>query len=128
MLASAAGAVGVTAAVLLIYGAVTVPAFIVGRRKDVSHPWIAFIPFVGAWIVILWSIERSGWLVLLGYIPVVSIVFVIWAAFTVPSQHGRTRWWALPFLLPGINLVAFWVYAFTLEAEEPPPVSAATAT
>ena len=36
-----------------------------------------------------------------------------------PCWPQRTRWWALPFLIPGANIVAFWVYAFTLEPAVP---------
>jgi hypothetical protein len=34
--------------------------FVVGQRRGVDSPGIAFVPFVGAWIVILRSIGRSG--------------------------------------------------------------------
>jgi hypothetical protein len=96
------------------------PAFIVGRRRGVSRAGIAFVPYFGAWIVIFRSIGRSGWLALLLAVPLVGAILAIWAAFTVPSEHGRTKWWALPFVIPLVNLAAFWVYAFTLEANREP--------
>jgi hypothetical protein len=105
--------------VLLSVVLVGVPAFVVGERRQVEAPALAFVPLVGPWIVILRSIHRSGWLAILALIPIVSIGLGIWAAFTVPAEHDRTRWWALPFLLPGINIVAFWVYAFTLRPASP---------
>jgi hypothetical protein len=93
--------------------------FVVGQRRGVDSPGIAFVPFVGAWIVILRSIGRSGWLAVLSVIPLVALGLYIWVAFRVPTEHGRTSWWTLPFLIPGANVVAFWVYAFTLDSTAP---------
>ena len=92
-----------------------VPAYVVGRRRGVSNPGLAFVPFIGPTLVILWSIGRSGWLCLLGLVPLVALVFDIWLAFVVPAEHGRTRWWALAFLIPLVQVASFYVYAFTLQ-------------
>lgn len=89
-------------------------AFIVGKRRGVRRPGIAFVPLFGPWIVILRSIGTSLWWILLLLIPYVGLGFVIWAAFVVPARHERTRWWTLPFLIPVVNVVAFIVYALTL--------------
>lgn len=117
--ASTAGTVGVVAFIVALFLVVAVPAYVVGRRSGVSAAAIAFIPLVGPTIVILWSIQRSGWLSVLGLIPLVSIIFHIWLVLTVPAEQERTRWWALPFLIPLVNVIAFYVYAFTLEYETP---------
>jgi hypothetical protein len=47
-------------------------------------------------------------------IPYLGLIFLIWLACVVPGAHGRTRWWILPFLIPGVNIVAFFAYAFSL--------------
>ena len=112
---------------LLIWLGLSVPAYVVGKRRAVSSAVVAFVPFVGPWIVILWSIERSAWLVLLLVVPVVNVMLAIKVAVAVPSEHGRTRWWALGFLIPYVNLVANWVYAFTLETDTPAATPAVTA-
>lgn len=91
-----------------------VPAFIVAIRRGVSYPGLAFIPFVGAWIVIFRSIGTSAWLAIGVVIPLANLTIAIWAAFTVPVRHGMSRWWTLPFLIPFVNYVAFWAYAVTL--------------
>ena len=100
---------------VLFYVGFAVPAYVVGRRRGVSNPGIAFVPLIGPTLVILWSIGRSGWLCLLGLVPLVALVFDIWLAFVVPAEHGRTRWWALAFLTPLVQFAAFYVYAFTLQ-------------
>jgi hypothetical protein len=103
----------------------SVPAFVIGRRLGVVHAGEAFIPIVGPYIVLLHSIERSGWLCILGLIPFVSLIFYIWLVCVIPGDHHRTRWWILPFLIPLVNFVAYYVYAFTLEPSEQPPAFSA---
>jgi hypothetical protein len=51
-------------------------------------------------------------------------VFLIWLAFVVPSEHRRTRWWTVAFLIPLFGVAAFWVYAFTLEQRDPSTTAA----
>ena len=96
-----------------------VPAFIVGVRRGVSYPGLAFIPLVGPWIVIFRSIGTSAWLAAGAVIPLANLIIAIWAAFTVPVRHGMSRWWTLFFLIPFVNYVAFWVYAVTLPQHTP---------
>ena len=93
-----------------------VPAYVIGQRRGVEDAWVAFIPFGGPTIVLLWSINRSGWMVLLGLVPFVNIVFGIWLLFALPSNHGRSLLWGLGLLVP---LVGMYAYAFTLEPTEP---------
>jgi hypothetical protein len=92
-----------------------IPAFVIGQRLGVVHPGEAFIPIVGPYIVLLHSIKRSGWLCILGLIPFVSLFFYIWLICVIPVDHGRTKWWILAFLIPLVNVVAYYAYAFTLD-------------
>jgi hypothetical protein len=93
---------------------VGIPAYVVCARRHVPLPGLAFIPFVGPWIAILRSIRTSAWATLLLLVPIASLVFSIWAAFTVPSRHGRSTLWGVWFVLPLLNIVGFWFYAFSL--------------
>jgi len=47
----------------------------------------------------------------------VNIFFGLWAAFTIPARHSRTSAWGIWFILPLVNIIGFWVYAFTLHDE-----------
>lgn len=40
------------------------------------------------------------------------------AAVAIPAYHGRSRAWTLALIVPGLNIVAYWVYAFTLERDD----------
>ena len=103
--------------VVVSWVAVSIPSYVIGVRRGVENAWVAFIPLVGHVIVWLWSIDRSGWLSLLGLIPLVNIVFSLWLVFTMPAYHGRTRWWGLGLLVP---LIGTYSYAFTLPERRSP--------
>ena len=93
--------------------ALSILADVVCSRRDVPLPGLAFIPIVGPWIAVLRSIGTSAWATLLAFVTLVSIVFAIWAAFTIPSRHGRSALWGVWFIVPLLNIVGFWFYAFS---------------
>ena len=91
------------------------PAFIVGKRCDVLQPWIAFVPFVGYWIVLLRAVWTSAWWTLVALTPA-GIFLYVWLAFVMPISalsvglvDGR------PHLSPLIGL--YW-YALTLQPRQ----------
>lgn len=80
-----------------------------------SKPVGGVHPASRVWIVLFEAVGKSGWYSLLAFIPYVgSLVPLIWTAVELPSHHGRSRWWTLLLLIPGVNLVGYWFYAFTL--------------
>ena len=102
----------------LVFGIVCVPPYLVAKRTGVAHPGIAFIPWVGAWIVLFETIRKSGWLGLLVLVPYVGILIVsIWTAIEVPQRHGRSQWWTAALIVPVVNIVGYWAYALTLDAD-----------
>jgi len=98
-----------------ILAVVATPVFVIGRRRGLRNSWAAFVPLLGIWIVLFESIGRSGWFALLVFIPTAGpLALLIWTAVQVPAHHGRSRWWTLGFIIPGVNVIAYWFYAFTL--------------
>ena len=92
-----------------------IPGYVLAKRRGVRNPAVAFVPFVGLWIVLFESIGRSGWLGLLAFVPYVGLlVLPIWIGIELPAHHGRTRWWTAILVIPVLNLAGYWVYAFTL--------------
>ena len=92
-----------------------VPGYVIARRRDLVSPWVAFVPLLGLWIVLFESMRRSGWLALMVLIPTVGgLAVLIWTAAEVPASHGRSRLWTLVLIVPIVNLVGYWIYAFTL--------------
>lgn len=102
---------GTLIAVLVVCVVYSFPFYVIGQRCGVNDAWVAFIPAFGPTMVLLWSIKRSGWMTLLGLIPLVNIAFGLWLLFSVPSNHGRSLLWGLGLLVP---FVGSYAYAFTL--------------
>jgi hypothetical protein len=98
------------------YGLLCLPAYVIAQRSRVRSPGVAFIPFVGQAIVLLWSMGRRGWMSVLTLIPVASLVFVIWLAFALPSYHRRSLLWGVVLLVP---VLGGYFYAFTLPLVPP---------
>jgi hypothetical protein len=95
-------------AIIAVIGGI--PAYVIGQRRAVVNTWVAFIPLVGPIIVLLWSIHRTAWLVLLLVIPFVNLAFAIWLLSALPRNHGRSLLWVLGLILP----FGIYLYAFTL--------------
>jgi hypothetical protein len=77
----------------------------------VDSTWVAFIPFAGTTLVLLWSIRQGGWMVLPAFIPLIGFVFLLWLVFALPGTHRRSGWWGLGLPVP---LVGIYAYAFSL--------------
>jgi hypothetical protein len=102
--------------VLAIVG---IPGYVLAKRRGLKNPIVAFVPLVGLWIVLFESIGRSGWLALLAFIPYVGLlVLPLWTGLEMPARHGRSRWWSAILVVPILNLVGYWAYAFTLPKQE----------
>ena len=102
-----------------------VPGFVIAERRGSENPWVAFVPFVGLWIVLCESIGQSGWFGVLAFFPAVAIFISLWLAIAVPPAHGRSRWWTAVLVVPLVNLVGYWVYAFTTPVRREPDLALA---
>ena len=115
----------ILALAFLVFG---IPAYIVGKRSSVPDSGVAFIPFVGPYIVLLRASRISAWWTVLVLVPYLgALALDIWIAIVLPKENGRDRWWTLALLVPGVNIIAYWIYAFTLkerDAEAGPALSA----
>jgi len=110
--------IGVIVLIVLIVVVAGIPSYVIGRRRGVESPGLAFVPGVGPILVLLWSIGRSGWLTVVAFIPLVGIVFEIWLAIVIPQTHKRSGWWAVALIFTSI--IGLYFYAFTLEPESTP--------
>ena len=104
---------------LIAYLLMAIPAYIVGVRRGVRQPWLAFIPYVGIWIVLLRSVGSSGWWTAIILVPLGALGLFLWLAFTIPSRHERSGWWTVAFIL--LPVVSYWIYALTLPEKPETP-------
>jgi hypothetical protein len=101
--------------IVLIWCVGAIPAYVIARRHRLAWPWVAFVPIFGFWRVLLRITGNSGWLALLVLIPTLGVlVLTIWMAIEVPNHDKRTKWWTAALIVPLVNLVGYWAYAFTL--------------
>jgi len=108
-----------------------VPGYVIARRRNLRFPFLAFLPFVGLWITLFRSVGKGGWpfallvSALIIVVPFVGLVGVsVWTGLEVPPRHGRSPRWKLPLVVPVLNVLAYWPYAFTLPRQTPPTLSA----
>jgi hypothetical protein len=47
------------------------------------------------------------WLIVLVF---VLLMVIPWAMIT--HKAGYSRWWSIPFVIPGLGIIALWVFAF----------------
>ena len=45
-------------------------------------------------------------------IAALIIAFVVWIYGTIATKAGYSRWWSLLMLVPIVNLITVWVFAF----------------
>jgi uncharacterized membrane protein len=96
-----------------------IPGYVLARRRGLSAPAVAFVPIVGLWIVVFRSIGWTGWLLgllvaLVVLTPYIGLVVTSWAGVQLPAVQRRSRWWSALLSVPVINVVGYWMYAFTL--------------
>src|SRR5262245_3595491 len=108
---------------LVCWVAMTLPCYVIDKRRGVSSAWLAFIPLVGSLIVVLWSMPASLWYLLGLFVPVVLLIIL---AVELPRRHGRSSWWTLGFLVPYVDLLVLYVYALTSPARVGTSVPAPT--
>jgi hypothetical protein len=102
-----------------------IPGYTIGKRRGLKAAWIGFIPLVGLWIVLFRSVGRSAWWLLLLVSLLLLVPFVgqlvvsIWMGLEVPTRHGRSTRWRFLLMVPLINILGYWFYAFTLPKQAP---------
>jgi cytochrome bd-type quinol oxidase subunit 2 len=96
---------------ILSWLALTVPTYVIGKRRRVPKAWLAFIPIVGSLLVPLLSMNASPWWLLCVIVPVVLLVML---AVMLPRRHGRSQWWTLGIVIPIADVIVLYAYAFTL--------------
>jgi hypothetical protein len=117
----------VVAVVAITTAIVGTPAYVIAKRREMKNPWVAFVPILGFWIVICESAGQSGWAAAAMIIPMIGLVVLIWMAVAVPPAHERSRLWTLALIVPGLHIIGYWIYAFTLNREPTAPLVDATA-
>lgn len=100
-----------------------IPGYTLAKRCRLRGSGLAFIPWVGLWIIVFRSIGWTGWLLglLLAVVialPFLGLAVIAWAGIRAPAVHHRSQWWTAALVVPIVNLVGYWIYAYTLPRPE----------
>jgi predicted PurR-regulated permease PerM len=55
--------------------------------------------------------SATGGVLLLLFI-LVAVGYFAWCCVRILARSGHSRWWALPMVVPGVNLVLIWLFAY----------------
>lgn len=116
--------------VLIMYLIGTIPYYVLAKKANHRHPWLAFVPIVNS-IQILQISGVNPWTVLLLLIPFVNIVFGIYMSYKFLLAFGRSGFEVLILFIPVANYIYLFYLAFSSNVHyelyySPPPPGGAT--
>lgn len=87
--------------------------FKIGEKANIKNRWVAFIPVV-QYIVVLHSIDKSGWAIFLLFVPILNVILVIiWTVKFYLAFKVNVGLIVLSIIIPPVNLVMMLVVAFS---------------
>ena len=54
----------------------------------------------------------SIWHWLIVFLVIALVVFVVWPAVRILHKAGYSGWWSLLMLVPFVNIIGIWLFAF----------------
>jgi hypothetical protein len=104
----------------------------IARRRGLPHPWLAWIPIVNVYLLCRCACRRLGsaiaFFIGFGVVTAIAIALPFNDTLITPLMNavlsavvfvklsrrlGRNMWWGLLLLVPFLNLVVIWVFAFS---------------
>lgn len=97
--------------VVVIYVYYAVAFQRMARKLNVPDDWFAWIPVLNL-VLLLRIANRPLWWILLLFIPLVQVVVSIIIWMDVAKGMGKSEWWGVLMVFPGVNLVVMGYLAF----------------
>lgn len=97
--------------------------FLIAKKLEVSAAWTAWVPLLSLWAFVA-SARKSGWWIVLLFIPVVNFFVGIYLWMCICENLGRNKMLGLLMLLPLVNLVWLGILAFSRGEEGSSPAPA----
>jgi hypothetical protein len=98
--------------VLISYLFGTVCIFLIIRKLNVPHSWLALVPVAQAWSIVA-AAGKPWWLVILIFIPYINIIAVLYLWGFILEKLGKHPALTLLFLLPVVNILFLGMLAFS---------------
>lgn len=116
--------------VLIMYLVGTIPYYVLAKKANHKHPWLAFVPIANS-IQMLQIAGINPWAVLLLLVPLVNIVFGIYMTCKFLIAFGRSGFEVLILIIPVANYIYLFYLAFSSNVHyeryySPPPPDGAT--
>lgn len=86
--------------------------FLIIRKLNVPHSWIALVPIAQAWSIVA-AAGKPWWLVVLTFVPYINIIAFLYLWGCIFEKMGKHPALTLLFLLPVVNLVFLGILAFS---------------
>ena len=56
--------------------------------------------------------SAAGGVLLLLLFILVAVAYFAWCCARILGRAGHSRWWAVPMMVPGLNLALIWLFAY----------------
>lgn len=84
----------------------------IARKTGTEHGWLAWIPIANAYLMCKVA-GKSGWWLLLFFIPIVNIVFMVIVWMGIAEARDKKGWLGILMIVPIANLIIPGYLAFS---------------
>lgn len=95
--------------IVVLYVYYSLCLFRIAKKLNIEAAWIAWIPVIQIWIIVVASGKPGWWILLLLFIPFVNIY--LWICIT--ENLGKNKWLGLLMLLPLVDMIFLGILAFS---------------
>ncbi|MBN2120553.1 MAG: hypothetical protein JW734_05820 [Candidatus Omnitrophica bacterium] len=97
---------------LILYIYIATALQVIANKTSTSNAWFAWIPILNLYLMCQIS-GKSGWFLLLLFIPFVNIIVIIYIWMGIAQARGKPSWLGVLMLLPLVNIIIPGYLAFS---------------
>lgn len=97
---------------IVLYVYYSLCLFRIAKKLNIEAAWIAWVPLIQIWIIVV-SAGKPGWWVLLLFVPIVNLFVSIYLWICITENLGKNKWLGLLMLVPLVNLIFLGILAFS---------------
>lgn len=96
---------------LISYGWLAFCLHLIANKTNTPNPWLAWIPITNIYLMCKVA-DKSGWLTLLFFVPLVNIVVSIIVWMGIAKSLKMPSWLGILTLIPYLHFIIIGVLAF----------------
>jgi len=97
---------------LIVYVYFALCLMMIAKKTDTSNAWMAWIPILNAFLMLMIAKKPLWWFILL-LIPFVNIVIGIIVWMAIAEARGKPNWLGILMIIPFVNLIIPGYLAFS---------------